>query len=141
MAQSFSTVPVGLGSQTALYQLSIRRPGGGLLELATYTFPLTPSQVRADIPALSTFGDVQGPSKTQGVTRVADTYGLAPPVFTVEGTTGWDRHLSDGYVLTGLQSVQFLQKFLGKYASLNEALRASGSPDRYSLEFYIVHSH
>ena len=89
--QQFRTQPVGLGILPALYQLSIRAPGQLFGELSTFTFPLTPSQLRADRSALSTFSDTQGPASSQGVTRVVDVYGLSPPVFTIEGTTGYDQ--------------------------------------------------
>ena len=134
-APIFRTSPVP-ASQPALYQLSIRAPQQNFTELATYTFPLSPSSLRSERSSLSSWSETQGPSTTQGVTRVVDTYGLAPPVFTIEGTTGWDRHLSDGYVLTGLQSMQLLAKFLARYAELNQAQRIAGNPSLYALEFY-----
>ena len=136
MAQTFRTHPAPLGNVPALYQLSIRAPGQVFAELSTYTFPLTPSQLRTERSSLSSFSDTQGPPSSQGVTRVMDVYGLAPPVFAIEGTTGWDYHLSDGFLLTGLQSMQLLAKFLEQYATLNQIQRASGNPNLYTLEFY-----
>lgn len=136
MGQEFRTIPVGLGILPVLYQLSIRAPGPAALDIATYTFPLSPTQLRMDRSSLSTFTDVQGPPTTHGVTRVVDTYGLAPPVFTIEGTTGWDRHAADGFILSGTQSMQLLQGFLANYATLNQQQRAAGNPQLYGLEFY-----
>ena len=118
------------------YQLSIRQPGGFFSEFATYTFPLSPSALRTERNALSSYVDTQGPALTQGVTRVVDTYGLSPPIFTIEGTTGWDTHLTDGNFLPGMQSMQLLQAFLQRYASLNQGQRAAGNSDMYQLEFY-----
>lgn len=123
-------------SQPAVYQLSIRAPGQAFAEVSTYTFSISPSALRVERSALSSFSETQGPTATQGVTRVVDTYGLAPPIFTIEGTTGWDRHLSDGYILTGLQSIQLLQKFLARYTELNQLQRQRGRKDLYALEFY-----
>jgi hypothetical protein len=136
MGQMFRTLPVGMGVLPCLYQLSIRAPGPSAVDIATYTFPLSPTQIRQDRSSLSTFTDVQGPPSSQGVTRVMDTYGLAPPVFTIEGTTGWDYHSADGYILTGTQSIQLLQKFLAQYATLNQQQRAAGNPQFFGLEFY-----
>lgn len=135
MAQTFRTKPVGQ-YQPALYQLSIRSPGQAFAELATYTFPLTPSALRVERNALSSFSETQGPPTSQGVTRIVDTYGLSPPIFMIEGTTGWDRHAMDGYVLTGLQSIQLLAQFLQRYAELNQIQRQSGNSQLYALEFY-----
>ena len=136
MGQMFRTLPVGLGIFPALYQLSIRSPGQQFAEFSTYTFPITPSQLRTERSSLSSYVDTQGPASSQGVTRVMDTYGLAPPVFTIEGTTGYDRHMSDGYLLTGIQSMQLLAQFLAQYATLNQGQRLTGNPKYYSLEFY-----
>ena len=131
----FRTIDVPT-TQPVLYQLSIRAPQQAFADLATYTFPLSPTSLRQERSSLSSFYDTQGPSTSQGVTRVVDTYGLAPPIFTIEGTTGWNRHLSDGYVLTGLQSMQLLAKFLARYAELNQLQRQSGNSELYALEFY-----
>lgn len=85
---------------------------------------------------MSSYSETQGTPLQQGVARVVDVYGLTPPIFTIEGTTGWDRHASDGYILTGLQSVQLLAAFLARYAQLNQIQRAAGIAQLYALEFY-----
>jgi hypothetical protein len=121
---------------SVLYQLSIRAPNSQFSEFATYTFPLSPSGVRYERSTLSSMMDVQGPPSKQGVTRVIDTYGQAPPMITVEGTTGWDRHSMDGYILTGLQSIQLLQQFISSYASLNQTQMQQGTAKLYALEWY-----
>lgn len=135
MAQQFRTLPVP-PSLPAVYQISIRAPGQAFAELSTYTFPLSPSSLRVERDAMSSYSETQGPPSQQGVTRVVDTYGLTPPMFVVEGTTGWDRHLSDGYILTGLQSIHLLGAFLARYAQLNQVQRTAGNPNLYVLEFY-----
>ena len=136
MAWTFRTIPAPMGNIPCKYQLSIRAPGQQFSEFSTYTFPISPGQLSMGRSSLSSFFDTQGPSSSQGVTRVVDTYGLAPPVYTIEGTTGYDRHLSDGYVLTGLQSMQLLAQFLAQYATLNKQQQEAGYSDTYSLEFY-----
>lgn len=122
--------------QPVLYQLSIRAPGAAFAEFATYTFPLSPADMRTTRMAMSTYTDVQGAPSRQGVTRVMDVFGMGPPIFTITGTTGWNRHLSDGYILTGIQSMQLLQDFIAKYITLNQQQRENGIADLYSLEFY-----
>lgn len=135
MPHTFRTLTVP-DNQPSIYQLSIRAPGQMFAELSTYTFPLSPSALRYSQPAMSSFSDTRGPPKSNGVTRIMDTYGLAPPIIMIEGTTGWDRHLSDGYILTGLQSIQLLKQFLAKYVQLNQAQMQAGNPKLYALEFY-----
>jgi hypothetical protein len=123
-------------TQQVLYSLRLCAPVVDSIEISTYTFPLSPSSLRMERSSMSSFSDTQGPILTQGVSRVMDTYGLAPPIFTIEGTTGWDLHSGDGYSLTGLQSMQQLAAFLATYADLNQVQRAAGIPYLYSLEFY-----
>ena len=136
MAWTFRTVPAPMGNIPCCYQLSIRAPNQLFSETSTFTFPISPGQLRMERSSLSSFSDTQGPASSQGVTRVVDTYGLAPPVYTIEGTTGFDRHLADGYVLTGLESMQLLAQFLSQYATLNKQQQTAGNPRMYSLEFY-----
>jgi hypothetical protein len=125
---------------TCLYQIRLCAPVISSLELATYTFPLSPSALRVERSSLSSFSDTQAQGiqapLSQGVTRVMDTYGLAPPIFTIEGTTGWDYHSADGYSLTGLESMQQLAAFLATYADLNQGLRVAGASSLFTLEFY-----
>lgn len=131
----FRTIDVG-NRGIVLYQLSVRDPSLAYAELATYTFPLSPSSVRSEPSALSTFSDTQGTPLQSGVSRVIDSFGLAPPVFTIEGTTGFDRHSVDGYVLTGLESMLLLRNFIDNYIQLNQNQRQAGNANLYALEFY-----
>lgn len=131
----YRTVDVG-NRGIVLYQLSIRDPSQAFADLATYTFPLSPSSVRTEPNSLSTFSDTQGSPLQNGVSRVVDTYGISPPMITLEGTTGWDRHSTDGYVLTGLQSILLLRNFIEQFMALNEAQKQAGNPNLYQLEWY-----
>lgn len=133
--QNFRTSPAPNFS-AALYQLSIRAPGFSLLDLATYTFPISPTSLRYAPSGMSSHADTQGPPSQNGVSRVMDVFGLSPPIILIEGTTGWDYHATDGSILTGLQSIQLLQQFLARYAQLNQAQRQAGVTDYYTLEFY-----
>ena len=137
MTQSFRTQPF-VWEQPAFYQLSIRAPGSMYSELSTYTFPLSPQNIRATRNALSNPMDVQGTLKNDnsGVKRLIDRYGIAPPIYTIEGTTGWDYHQTDGYLLGGIQSMQLLKAFLQQYSNLNEGKRETGDPNLFTLEFY-----
>lgn len=135
MTQQFRTTAVAQ-YQLAMYQLSIRDPLNYWADLATYTFPLSPTLLRMERNSLSSYADIQGTPSSNGVTRVMDTYGLSPPTWTVEGTTGWDLHSTDGMALTGLESIMLVQKFLARYAQLNQVQRQAGNPNLYQLEFY-----
>jgi len=132
--QSFGTLPLP-NYQPAVYTLSIRQAGNSF-EYAGYNFPITPASIRKEYAALTGIYDVQGSSKTRGVARQADVYGATPPTFMIEGTTGWQRHSADGYVLTGLESIQLLQAFLAQYDTLNAQALANASQNVFTLEFY-----
>ena len=135
LSQSFSTVKVP-NTQLALYTLSIRSPGYSLLSFFTYTFPISPGSLRKAPTAMSALYDTSGPVLTNGVTRNIDSFGLAPPIYTLEGTTGWDRHATNGLIFTGLQSIQQLQYLISLYAQLNQQQKQANNPSLYTLEFY-----
>jgi hypothetical protein len=135
LQQNFSTVKVP-NLRLALYTLSIRSPGFSLLSFFTYTFPISPSALQKSPTAMSSIYDTSGPPSTQGVTRSVDSYGMAPPTYTLEGTTGWDRHQTDGLIFTGLQSIQQIQYLMSLYAALNQKQKQANNPSLYSLEFY-----
>lgn len=132
--QSFRTLPLP-NLQLALYSLVIRDPFYNIV--AGYTFPISPSNIRKEINALTNYYDTQGPPYTQGVTRVVDVYGNSPVTYVIEGTTGWKLHSTDGYGLTGLQSIQALESVLQQFATLNETvISGQQQTNLYSLEFY-----
>lgn len=133
--QSFSVIKVP-NVRLALYTLSIRSPGFSLASFFTYSFPLSPTAVRKAPTAMSTVYDTSGPPSKSGVTRDIDDFGMAPPMFVIEGTTGVDRHGNDGFLFTGLQSVQQMQYLLQLYAQLNQVQKQANNPSLYTLEFY-----
>lgn len=135
LTQGFSTVKVP-NLRLALYTLSIRSPGFSLLSFFTYTFPISPTSIRKSYSAMSTMYDTSGPPSTQGVTRSFDDFGNCPVMYSIEGTTGWDRHQTDGFIFTGLQSIQQIQSLLTLYAQLNQVQKQANNPQMYSLEFY-----
>jgi hypothetical protein len=135
LSQSFSTVKVP-NTRLALYTLSIRSPGFSALSFFTYTFPISPGALRKAPTAMSAIYDTSGPVLKNGVKRDVDSFGLAPPIYTLEGTTGWDRHQTDGMIFTGLQSIQQLQYLISLYAQLNQAQKQANNPSLYTLEFY-----
>lgn len=130
----FNTVKVP-NLKIALFMLSIRSPEPPYLAIDTFIFPISPERVRKVPNALSAIYDTAGPPITSGVTRRVDAYGISPPLFEIEGTTGWDRHLTDGFLLTGQQAVQRLQQMLNHYAELNQVQQLNNNPNGYTLEF------
>lgn len=134
-SQSFTTLKIP-NQRLALYTLTIRSPGYALFPFMTYIFPLSPSSVRKPFTAMSSIFDTSGPPSSNGVTRTVDSYGMAPVMYTIEGTTGWDVHQTDGFTLTGTQSIQQIQYMLGFYATLNQQQKQTNNPNLYTLEFY-----
>lgn len=130
----FNTIPV-TNLRRAFYALSIRSPSPPYLAYSTYIFPLSPSMIRKEYIALSNAFDVQGTPNQNGVRRIIDQYGNTPVVYSIEGTTGWQRHATDGYGSTGIQSILQLQEFLNLYAELNQTQGLNNKPP-YRMEFY-----
>lgn len=132
---AYATVPT-VNTQPTTYSLSIRAPGIAGLPVLTYSFPLSPQNIRKDVTALGSVYDVAGPASTNGVTRIVDQYGLTAPTFIIEGTTGWQRHNMDYFQYTGLQSINALEQTIESYISANQVLAAQGATDLYTLEFW-----
>lgn len=137
--QSFSTLPVSIvGNGVALYTLSIRAPGNASPPVPglTYTFPMSPQGVRKEVPELNTIYDVQGPFNTGGVTRLVDMWGESPPIYTLRGTTGWNRHSTDTFALTGKASILAIQALFSQFALLNQYQMQAQATVFYTMEFY-----
>lgn len=134
-SQSFTTLKIP-NLRLALYTLTIRNPGFALFPFMTYIFPLSPSSIRKPFTAMSSIFDTSGPPSTNGVTRSVDSFGMAPVMYTIEGTTGWDVHQTDGFTLSGTQSIQKIQYMLNLYTALNQQQKQANNPNLYSLEFY-----
>lgn len=130
--QTFRTIPLP-NFNPALYSLSIRGTYGALI--GGFTFPLSPTALRKEHVAMANMYDVAGSAATGGVDRVFDSYGVSPVIFTIEGTTGWQRHSTDGYNNTGLQAIAALEQFFFTYAQLNAAAVQNNQPI-YTMEFY-----
>jgi hypothetical protein len=120
----------------AVYRLSIHNPGKAKTALMTYTFPLSPSNIRRTETSMASFYDTPGTPGQYGVSRLVDQYGMAPLIFDIEGTTGWQKHLADGFQYTGLQSVQTIQAYLLEFAKLNADKALANAHDFYTMELY-----
>jgi len=135
VAQSFSTQSVN-NDRLALYTLSIIAPAPSNQVVATYTFPISPASVTREFTGMTSLYDVQGSPTEFGVHRVADSYGNSPSDFMIEGTTGWQRHSTDGFAYTGIESVSLILSVLDQYAQLNALQQQRGNANPYLLEFY-----
>lgn len=123
----------------AIYSLAIRGAAVPFLPFYIYTFPISPSNVRKEVAGMANYYDVAGDSASLGVQRIADVYGLSPPTFTIQGTTGVKYHSTDGYLWTGLESILILQAALAQYFALVAEAGGSvgfGSSELPRLEWY-----
>jgi len=118
------------------YTLSIRAPGGSLLPVQSYTFPLPPQQYKKEAAPLNTVYDTQGSPAQAGVQRSVDQFGQALPYLSISGTTGWKLHSADGYIFSGTDSVIRIQEILNRFAVLNQGKQQAQQSDLYVLEFY-----
>lgn len=121
--------------RAALYMLSIRAPQPPFPPVDLFIFPLSPQNIRKSFTAMTGIYDTAGDPFSGGVERTPDSYGLAPFMYEIEGTTGWDRHIIDGFLYTGLQAIQKVQRMLQRYAQLNQIQKLNNSPYSFTLEF------
>lgn len=123
---------VGLANlRPAVYSLTMR---GGDGSVSKFRFPLSPRSVRRQYMAMGNFYDVAGSPKQGGVNRIVDIYGNSPYIFTIEGTTGWQLHSTDGGLSPGIDALNALQTLLGSYAEANQVAQAQNGP-LATLEF------
>ncbi len=120
----------------ALYSLVLRAPTAPFLPLAIYSFPMSPQNIRREVTGMGNFYDVQGSPSNFGVNRIPDIYGQSPPIYSIAGTTGVKYHTRDGFLWTGLQSIEILTGIISQYFSLNAAAAQAGSSNLFRLEFY-----
>ncbi len=135
--QQFSTEAV-TNTQVTLYALYLISPAPASKAILKYIFPLSPRMLKQDNLAMSSMYNVAGApyGASPGVQRIVDQYGIAPVIFSIEGTTGWQKHSADGNQYTGLQSLTQLIGIINAYFSLNQELMAQQQTELYTLEFY-----
>lgn len=133
--QMFKTLSLP-NSRLALYTLTIRDPDPPNAPIITYTFPLSPQSVSKEYVAVNNIYDVAGNASQGGVQRIADIYGNSPAMFVLRGTTGWQYHATDGYAMSGLESIAAIQDALNQYAQLNKSRMENNNPSLYVMEFY-----
>ena len=125
----------GLNFQLALYMLSIRAPQPPFPPVSTFIFPLSPQRIRKVFVGMSVPYDTMGTPYQAGVNREIDQYGISPFTYEIEGTTGWDYHMTDGFLTSGLAAIQNLQQMFLQYGELNAIQQANNDPNSYTMEF------
>lgn len=79
--------------------------------------------------------DTSGQPVQSGVNRDVDRYGTSPFTYEIEGTTGWDLHMTDGFSAPGLISIQNLQQMFLAYDENNAIQRLNNNPFTYTMEW------
>lgn len=119
-------------SRTTQYSL-VFIPGGNVKKAVTFTFPITPQQYAMQRRSLAAPYDTPGSSKNQNVNRIMDVYGLTPITFKIQGTTGFNKYVTDGFKTTGVDQLRILQGLLETYFSNAQ----NSIPDQMQfLDFY-----
>lgn len=122
--------------QYAVYVLALRGPQAPYPLITSYIFPISPESMLKSSRFLTSSYDTAGTPQQLGVSRVIDTYGQTPVTYQLAGTTGWQLHGTDGFSLTGQQSIQQLQSVLNTFSSKNAQQIAAGNPQLYRMEIY-----
>lgn len=119
----------------ALYRLSIRYPYPPYPEYQSFTFPISPQRIRKVPIAMSQPYDTMGSAAQAGVNRQVDRYGMSPFTYEIEGTTGWDYHMTDGFQYPGIAAINNLIDMLYTYDQLNAEQMLSNNPNSYIMEW------
>ncbi len=133
--QRYRNVPVinRISNLFSLRLLQKNKISNTQVPVTQYFFPISPTGLTKTVPVLNEPYAIRGSHTTGGVQYDVDIYGQSPPIFSINGTTGWQYHSTDGNKYTGLASFHQLQKFFQEYHFL--VLQAS-SQIRYTIEFY-----
>ncbi len=100
-----------------IYVLTMVSPSMGANVQINYVLPISPQSLTIQRKSLSAWYETQGSSNQQYVNRIIDLYGLTPMIFTIRGTTGFNRYSNTGYSSTGIELMKQLQKILEDYFS------------------------
>jgi hypothetical protein len=133
--QSFRNKPVP-NLRLALYVLVVRGPQAPYPLLHSYIFPISPQNLKISLNYLTNYYDVSSTTFPLGVTRQIDSYGQAPPIYSIDGTTGWQLHGTDGYSATGWESMSDLKTILIQYTAGNQAQVNAGNGNLNRMELY-----
>lgn len=131
---NFQTIKVQ-NFQLALYMLSIRAPEPPFLPIDTFIFPISPQRIRKIFTSMSAVYDTQGTPVQSGVNREIDRYGMSPFTYDIEGTTGWDLHMTDGFAYPGMSAIQRIQQMFFDYDANNAIQRLNNNPNSFTMEF------
>lgn len=143
-SQYFFTVPFA-NNQLTLFELVILDPNTFQPIGEPYIFPLSPASINIQYTSMNNYFDVRGTAAQFGVQRIVDQYGIAPPVLTVNGTTGFQFHSLDGYKWSGRNSIQRLLQIINNFTQLvQQAITASQAlpqliwSDTYNQQIYSI---
>lgn len=99
------------------YVLTLVSPSLGPGIQLEYVLPISPQSLQIQRKSLSSWYETQGTSSQQNVNRIIDLYGLTPIIFTIRGTTGFNKYSNTGYDMTGTQLMKQLQFIMEAYFS------------------------
>jgi hypothetical protein len=144
--ESFMTIhPLANTGGPSIFRLAIYDANHQPVPGSSYIFPISPQGYTKKIVNLSTFFDTPGRDKNNGVNRIVDLYGTAPPVWTFKGTTGYQLHNLDAFAYTGFQSLKILFRMIEVYSGLQVSASQTGRKsyileldDYYNGDFYEV---
>lgn len=128
----------GSSSRSAQYILnkySSTKP----VKATTFVFPVSPQNSKIERNSLVNWFETQASSNpsarlSQDITRIIDAYGLTPPIFTVSGTTGYNKYQADNFQKTGTAWTTALKKF---FSDWYDNLQLTGQPETMQfLDFF-----
>ncbi len=104
-----------------------------------FIFPISPTGLRKSVDQLNTPYMVAGSAfnfSNPGTEREMDMFGQTPPIWIIEGTTGWKYHSNDGLQTDGITAFQNLQLIFNQFNYLVQNQARNQSKIQYELELY-----
>jgi len=100
-----------------VYVLTLVSPSLGPGIQLQYVLPISPQSLQIQRKSLAAWYETQGTSNQQYVNRIIDLYGMTPMIFTIRGTTGFNKYSNTGYDMSGIDLMKQLQNVLESYFS------------------------
>lgn len=139
----YNAAPV-TGASSSVQQSIVTRPGGSVKQkinavINRFIFPISPTGLRKSIDQLNTPYMMAGSASNfsnPGTEREMDMFGQTPPIWIIEGTTGWKYHSNDGFSADGATAFQNLQTIFAQFNYFTQVQARSQSSIQYELELY-----
>lgn len=102
---------------------------------SSFIFPISPQSLNIQRKSLSAWYETQGSATQNYVNRIIDVYGLTPPIFSIRGTTGFNKYSNTNYNMPGIALMRALQGFIELYFKTSQTSVVIGNTAPSNLQW------